>query len=139
MASGSEWQAHGVSRAVAFARPGTGTLHAGNRQNNLDRTGGQRSQPADVSLRLSELADELANAPARPQPQSRCIFVDENFKTQLRAASAELQNLNQRYAALLKHSSRSVAMMASLFSSFQGQFQEASGPRLKHQTWSCQM
>jgi hypothetical protein len=30
-------------------------------------------------------------------------------------------------------------LMASLFNSFQGQLQEASGPRFKHQTWSCQM
>jgi hypothetical protein len=61
------------------------------------------------------------------------------MKQQIRSASQTLQRLNQRYAALLRHSSRSVAQMASLFSSFQGKFQEASGPRLKHQTWSCQM
>jgi hypothetical protein len=58
---------------------------------------------------------------------------------QIRTADGTLQQLNRRYAALLQHSSRSVALMTSLFSSFHGQFQEASGPRLKHQTWSCQM
>jgi len=65
--------------------------------------------------------------------------VDEDSVRQIRIASDQLQRLNQRYAALLQHSSRSVALMASLFGSFKGQFQEASGPRLKQQTWSCQM
>jgi hypothetical protein len=58
---------------------------------------------------------------------------------QVRVAGDALQTLNRRYAALLQHSSRSVTLMASLFNSFQGKFKEASGPRLKHQTWSCQM
>ena len=58
---------------------------------------------------------------------------------QIHGAAETLQTLNQRYSALLQHSSRSVALMVSLFSSFRGQIQEASGPRLKQQTWSCQM
>jgi hypothetical protein len=66
-------------------------------------------------------------------------WLDNDMTNQIQAASGVLQKLNLRYAALLQHSSRSVALMASLFSSFKGQFQEASGPRLKHQTWSCQV
>jgi hypothetical protein len=58
---------------------------------------------------------------------------------QIFAANDTLQALNQRYSILLRLSSHSVALMASLFSSFKGQFQEASGPGLKHQTWSCRM
>jgi hypothetical protein len=65
--------------------------------------------------------------------------MDEDMTRQIRSAGDTLQQLNRRYAALLQHSSRSVALMTSFFSSFHGQFQEASGPRLKHQTWSCQM
>jgi aconitase A len=106
--------------------------------NNLDELEDSVANQQTLSLRLSELAD-LVNAPAPPSRSPAAYSIDENFKTQLRAANAELQNLNRRYASLLKHSSRSVAMMASLFSSFRGQFQEASGARLKHQTWSCQM
>jgi hypothetical protein len=58
---------------------------------------------------------------------------------QVQTAGDTLQKLNRRYAALLQHSSRSVALMASLFSSYKGQIKEASGPGLKHQTWSCRM
>jgi len=65
--------------------------------------------------------------------------VDHDMMHQVLVAGDTLQKLNRRYAALLQHSSRSVALMASLFNSYKGQIKEASGPRLKHQTWSCQM
>ena len=91
-----------------------------------------------LSGRLGELVRELCV----PLEADTAVFqtdTDDDQMRQIFTASAALQKLNQRYAALLKHSSRSVALMASLFSSFKGQFQEASGSRLKHQTWSCQM
>ena len=92
-----------------------------------------------LSSRLGELVRELCV----PLEADTAIFKtntdDDDQMRQILTASAALQKLNQRYAALLKHSSRSVALMASLFGSFKGQFQEASGSRLKHQTWSCQM
>ena len=91
-----------------------------------------------ISVRLGELADDMC-VPLEADPEIPMAGLDEDMRHQIRSASDALQNLNHRYAALIKHSSRSVARMASLFSSFQGQFQEASGPRLKHQTWSCQM
>jgi hypothetical protein len=91
-----------------------------------------------LSARLARLADDLC-APLESKPVITRANIDEDMMSQIRTADETLQRLNQRYAALLQHSSRSVALMASLFSSFQGQFQEASGPRLKHQTWSCQM
>ena len=91
-----------------------------------------------LSARLGELADDMC-VPLETGPAIPIACFDEDLRHQIRSASDTLQKLNHRYAALLKHSSRSVARMASLFSSFQGQFQEASGPRLKHQTWSCQM
>lgn len=91
-----------------------------------------------LSARLAKLADELC-APLEAQPAIAPVAMDEDMMRQIRTADETLQQLNRRYAALLQHSSRSVALMASLFSSFQGQIQEASGPRLKHHTWSCQM
>jgi len=63
----------------------------------------------------------------------------EDLIQQIRSASDSLQQLNRRYAALLQHSSRSVAQMVGLFNSVRGQIQEASGSRLKVQTWSCQV
>jgi hypothetical protein len=91
-----------------------------------------------LSARLAKLADDLC-VPLQTKPVIARTKIDEDMMRQIRSADETLQRLNQRYAALLQHSSRSVALMTSLFSSFQGQFQEASGPRLKHQTWSCQV
>ena len=91
-----------------------------------------------LSARLSKLANELC-VPLEAKPAISHAILDAGLTQQIRSANETLQNLNQRYAALLQHSSHSVALMASLFNSFKGQFQEASGPRLKHQTWSCQM
>ncbi len=91
-----------------------------------------------LSARLGELANDMC-IPLEADSAIPMACLDEDLRHQIRSASDALQMLNRRYAALLKHSSRSVALMASLFSSFQGQFQEASGPRLKHQTWSCRM
>jgi hypothetical protein len=91
-----------------------------------------------LSARMAKLADDLCR-PLKAKAVITQANIDEDMMRQIRTADETLQRLNQRYAALLQHSSRSVALMASLFSSFQGQFQEASGPRLKHQTWSCQV
>jgi gas vesicle protein len=91
-----------------------------------------------LSYRLGEIARELS-APLEAQTEGMETELDNDMTKQIQDASGVLQKLNLRYAALLQHSSRSVALMASLFSSFRGQFQEASGPRLKHQTWSCQV
>jgi hypothetical protein len=91
-----------------------------------------------LSARLVTLADELS-LPLKTAPSVPPVPVDDSLMHQIFLAGDSLQKLNRVYAALLHHSSRSTALMVSLFASVQGQFQEASGPRLKHQTWSCQM
>jgi hypothetical protein len=92
----------------------------------------------EMSSQLSRLADDLS-APTEARLPSPSESIDSDLMTEIHAAAGELQTLNLRYSVLLKHSSHSVALMASLFSSFRGEFKEASGPRLKQQTWSCQM
>jgi len=91
-----------------------------------------------MSARLVVLADEISPS-LKSNPAVSPADLGPEMMQQVRVAGDALQNLNRRYAALLQHSSRSVALMASLFSSYKGQFKEASGPRLKHQTWSCRM
>jgi hypothetical protein len=90
-----------------------------------------------LSAQVSRLANDLCVPLEESSPIS--LRTDMDLMQQIRTASDTLQTLNRRYATLLQHASRSVALMTSLFGSFKGQFQEASGPRLKHQTWSCQM
>jgi hypothetical protein len=92
----------------------------------------------EMSVQLNVLVSDLC-VPLRADHSSPQVGIEENAVHEIRAASNTLQILNQRYAALLQHSSRSVAMMVSLFTSVSGRFQEASGPRLKYQTWSCRM
>jgi hypothetical protein len=95
-----------------------------------------------MSSRLLVLADEISPS---LKSQSAVSFasvdpgVDQDVMHQVQVAGDSLQKLNRRYAALLQHSSRSLALMASLFNSYKGQIKEASGPGLKHQTWSCRM
>jgi hypothetical protein len=91
-----------------------------------------------LSSRLMVLVNEIC-PPIESNPPASQARIDDIVANQIRGASDSLQVLNKRYGALLQHSSRSVALMVSLFSSFKGQLQEASGPRLKYQTWSCQM
>ena len=91
-----------------------------------------------MSARLVVLADEISPS-LKSNPAVSPAGLDAEMMQQVRVAGDSLKNLNRRYAALLQHSSRSVALMASLFNSYKGQFKEASGPRLKHQTWSCRM
>lgn len=67
------------------------------------------------------------------------LFLDQRLAGELSAANNELQQTNRIYARVLDYSKRSTARMASLMGSFSGNMQEASGPRLRCQTWSCRM
>jgi hypothetical protein len=91
-----------------------------------------------LTARLGTLANDLC-IPLEAKSSIAREGMDENLMGQIHTAANKLQGLNLRYAALLKHASRSLALMTSLFDSFKGQFTEGSGPRLKHQTWSCQV
>jgi hypothetical protein len=113
----------------------------------------QRAMAAIAANDLSELEDSVANqqelssrlttiaeswrasltSDRTPWPDG----VDSSLRQQIHSAAAELQQLNLRYSLLLQHSSRSVALMTSLFRSFRGQLQEAPGAGLQQQTWSC--
>jgi hypothetical protein len=75
----------------------------------------------------------------RSSDQSLPLCIDPTVELKIRAAGRAIQELNLQYAALLKHSGRSIALLISLCRSHTGRSQEARGPRLKHQTWSCEM
>jgi len=92
----------------------------------------------ELSSRLNQVAGEFRkSAPDSALPQSDSISAE--LKLEIRAAAAELHNLNLRYSHLLQHASRSAAQMVSLFNSFKGQLKEVPGDRSKVQTWSCQV
>lgn len=106
--------------------------------NNLKDLEDSVANQQDLSAQLAQLAGELSS-PAHTAHPPGVESIAPELLTEIRAANAELQRLNLRYSCLLQHSSRSVALMASLFSSFKGQLKEAPGARSKLQTWSCQV
>ncbi len=71
------------------------------------------------------------------QPLQMCS--DTAVERKIQAITGAIRELNLQYAALLKHSGRSIALLVSLCRSHTGQLQEAHGPRSKRQTWSCEM
>jgi hypothetical protein len=87
---------------------------------------------------LANMANTISER-VRSSEQPRLVLSDRSVEQKIRATSAAIRELNLQYAALLKHSGRSIAILASLCRTHTGQFQEARGPRLKRQTWSCEM
>jgi len=103
--------------------------------NNLRELEDSIAAQQTLSGQLSDLAQEL-RAPV-PEDAAPAESIDPALRAQIGAANAELQKLNLRYSCLIQHSSRSVALMASLLNSFRGQIREASGEGLR--TLSCQV
>jgi hypothetical protein len=86
---------------------------------------------------LAQVANSVAKCDAfasQPAPPYNPAIHQE-----IQAASEAIRKLNLRYAALLEHSGRSIALLASLCKNYLGQSQEMRGPGLKRQTWSCEM
>jgi hypothetical protein len=90
---------------------------------------------AGLAAMKSAAQRELRIAAHRASP----IQPNAAVASEIWAASEAIRALNLQYASLLKHSGRSIALLSALCRSHSGQFQEARGPRLKHQTWSCEM
>ena len=89
---------------------------------------------ADLVLMANKVSEGLRSS---AQPSLPCN--DTAVEVKIRATGLAIRELNLQYAALLKHSGKSIALLASLCRSHTGQFQEARGSRLKRQTWSCEM
>ncbi len=84
---------------------------------------------------LASMANALSEG-LRSSDQPSHSGIDPAFKLKIRAATETLQQLNLKYAALLKHSGKSIALLILLCTSHSGQFPEARGLRSKQQTWS---
>jgi hypothetical protein len=73
----------------------------------------------------------------KPIDQSPAPRIDGQLAERIRAASVELNVLNLKYAALLRRSGRSIALLSLLCKSFSGQYPSAFQPN--HHTWSCEV
>ncbi len=87
---------------------------------------------------LANLANTIG-APAGSSGRLTPVLGDNSVAQKIRATTMAIGDLNLQYAALLKHSGRSIALLVSLCRTHTGQIEEAGLSRLKHQTWSCQM
>ncbi len=87
---------------------------------------------------LANMANTISKT-VRSSEQPLLLLSDSSVEPRIRATSEAIRELNLQYAALLRHSGRSIAILASLCRTHTGQFQEARGPRSKRQTWSCEM
>ncbi len=89
---------------------------------------------AELSISARTVGDGLC-----PADSSSRSGIDPSIGERIQAASKAVRELNMQYASLLKHSGRSIALLSLLCNCQAGRFQEERGPRLKRQTWSCEM
>ena len=87
---------------------------------------------------LACMANEVSEGFRTSEPPS-FSGIDSAVERKIGAARKALLDLNLKYAALLKHSGRTISLLSMLCKCHTGQFQEARGPRSKYQTWSCEM
>jgi hypothetical protein len=87
---------------------------------------------------LAAMADTVSEG-FRPAESPSSTGIDPSIERKIQTASASIRELNLQYAALLKHSGKSIAMLSLLCNSQAGRFQEDRGTRSKRQTWSCEM
>ena len=100
---------------------------AGNRLPDFEQSVARQES---LCRRLRELA---IHDPLRKEP----ISVDVELTSRIRTASSTIRQLNLRYAALLKHSSQSVRLLASLTHGYAARPQPSAG-QAKHHSWSCE-
>ncbi len=87
---------------------------------------------------LASMANTVSEGVRSPEAPLRS-GIDISIERKIQAARNAICELNLQYSALLRHSGKSIALLSLLCNSHAGRFQEARGPRLKRQTWSCEM
>ncbi len=105
--------------------------------NALDQLEESVRRQESLSVRLRE---SVAAISAGLERSGRLFDPADNsaLDKQIRFAMKRFQQLNLRYAALLKHSSQSVSLMSSLCKTFGSELPPTPGTQVKHQTMSCE-
>jgi len=89
---------------------------------------------ANLATMANTVSEELRSHPAPARSG-----IDHSIDKKIQTASKAIHELNQQYAALLRHSGKSIALLSLLCNSHAGRFQGDRIPRSKRQTWSCEM
>jgi hypothetical protein len=108
---------------------------AGNAITRFQESVAKQEILCSVLATMAHTISETARLSGQPSLVVTDVSVEQNIQTTSRAIS----QLNLQYAALLRHSGRSIALLVSLCRSHTGQHLEAGGSRSKRQTWSCEM
>jgi hypothetical protein len=135
---GDKFSAIYLQQLQALAQEITVAINAisGNVLSNLeDSVAKQEMLCASLATMSGPVQRELRAAPGQALPAE----LDAGVAMKIRASGKAIQELNLEYAALLKHSGKSMAVLSALYKNHMGQSREDRGSRLKHQTWSCEM
>jgi hypothetical protein len=108
---------------------------AGNALNEFQESVAKQEMLCAALATIAKTIRKQVGFPGQPLP----ICTDPAVEQKIKATLAAIRQLTLQYAALLRHSGKSVALLASLCRSHTGQFEGARGSRLKRQTWSCEM
>jgi hypothetical protein len=96
-----------------------------------------RAQQAACSRLAHIQGGRGAKLAANKAPVANCEDSDLSF--QIEEAIAAVLVLNNRYAALLRHSGETLRLFAGLFRSYQGSTKPNSGIQVGLQSWSCEV
>jgi hypothetical protein len=122
-------------QALAFEISVAMDAIAANALISLQESVAKQEMLCGVLANMASTISEHVRSSERPLP----VLSDGSVERRIRSTSEAIRQLNLQYAALLKHSGRSIALLASLCRSHTGRFEEARGSRSKRQTWSCEM
>jgi len=108
---------------------------AGNALHGFQESVAKQEMLCAVLATIAKTIGKQAGASGQPF----LICTDPAVEQKIQATLAAIRQLTQQYAALLRHSGKSIALLASLCRSHTVPFEGARGSRLKRQTWSCEM
>jgi hypothetical protein len=91
-----------------------------------------------LSSRLKQLAVSAADA-GGDEPVEEPHGESASLAMRIATAFVHLNNLNRRYAALLKHSSATVQMLSNLLQNSAGYARNGDVAPASYSTWSCQL
>ncbi len=112
-------------------------------QNRLSDLEESIAEQAALVARLRSILGGVSSSGGESGPDEAAELNGQEFgqdiTEELLLAGRELQRTARIYARLLRHSSHSAALMASLLGSMRERGKEASGSRPGYHTWSCQV
>ena len=112
-------------------------------QNRLSDLEESIAEQAALVARLRSILGGVSSSGGESGPDEAAELNGQEFgqdiTEELLLAGRELQRTARIYARLLRHSSHSAALTASLLGSMRERGKEASGSRPGYHTWSCQV